>query len=76
MAGNRDRSTRVKLWIALGLFVGLIIGLIVYEVNVYIKAKEQRENFEKVYKFEEKFEEEQLNTDTVPEESEEGLEEE
>lgn len=46
MASGLEKSTRIKLLIIFGLFIGLIIGLIVYEVHAYIKAKQQRENFE------------------------------
>ena len=46
MAADVAKSSHLKLWIVLGLFIGLLVGLIVYEVRVYIKAKEQRENIE------------------------------
>ena len=46
MASGIGKPSHVKLWIVFGLFIGLIIGLIIYEVRVYIKAKEQRENVE------------------------------
>lgn len=48
MASGIGKPSHVKLWIVFGLFIGLIIGLIIYEVRVYIKAKEQRENFEDI----------------------------
>lgn len=51
--GNRlDRSTKIQLWVIFGLFVGLIIGMIGYEINKVYQAKQQRENFEKIRKFE------------------------
>ena len=55
MASGLESSTRVRLLIIFGLFIGLIIGLIAYEVSVYIKAKQQRENFESLRKVETKF---------------------
>ncbi|MCB0481069.1 MAG: hypothetical protein KDC83_06525 [Flavobacteriales bacterium] len=54
MAEEETRSKKMKLGIVLGLFTALILGLIIYEVNAYIKVKEQRENIENTFKAESK----------------------
>jgi hypothetical protein len=46
MSGSLDKNSQVKIWVIFSLFVFSIIGLIGYEITIYSKAKQQRENFE------------------------------
>lgn len=50
MQEDNGKSKKLKLYIVFGLFIGLILGLIIYQVNVYITAKKQRENIENTLK--------------------------
>jgi hypothetical protein len=52
MGSKLDRSTKIQLWIVFGLFIGIILGMIGYEVNKVYQSQKQRENFEKIRKFE------------------------
>jgi hypothetical protein len=52
MGSKIDRSTKIQLWIIFGLFIGIILGMIGYEINKVFQARQQKENFEKIRKFE------------------------